>query len=169
MKVSECHIANPAGSDTGPEMNAVVDPICGHPWGKATVVSAGEEVWALLQLQEKRGRAVIRVNQHKWVQMWQDSNPAAGLSTFITKRPAVLRVSVCVCAQSCPALGEPMDCSPSGSSIHGIFEARILHWATSSSRGSSQPRNWTRVLWSSALAGGFLTTSTTWEAPAILL
>ena len=106
MKVSECHIANPAGSDTGPEMNTVVDPICGHPWGKATVVSAGE-VWALLQLQEKRGRAVIRVNQHKWVQMWQDSNSAAGLYTFITKRPAVLRVSVCVLLSHVQLLASP--------------------------------------------------------------
>jgi len=38
-----------------------------------------------------------------------------------------------------------MDCSPQGSSVHGIFQARILEWVTiSSSRGASQPkdRNW---------------------------
>ena len=36
---------------------------------------------------------------------------------------------------------EPMDCSPPGSSIHGIFQSRILEWvAISYSRGSSQPR-----------------------------
>ena len=29
-------------------------------------------------------------------------------------------------AQSCPTLCDPMDCSPSGSSVHGIFQARIL-------------------------------------------
>ena len=29
-------------------------------------------------------------------------------------------------AQSCPALCDPMDCSPPGSSVHGIFQARIL-------------------------------------------
>ena len=40
----------------------------------------------------------------------------------------------------------PMDCSPPGSSVQGIFQARILEWvAISSSRGSSQPRNRTRV------------------------
>ena len=40
-----------------------------------------------------------------------------------------------------------MDCSPSGSSVHGIFQARILEWvAISSSRGSSQPRNQTQIL-----------------------
>ena len=31
-------------------------------------------------------------------------------------------------AQSCPTLSDPMDCSPPGSSIHGIFQARVLEW-----------------------------------------
>ena len=31
-------------------------------------------------------------------------------------------------AQSCPTLSDPMDCSPPGSSVHGIFQARILEW-----------------------------------------
>ena len=31
-------------------------------------------------------------------------------------------------AQSCPTLSNPMDCSPPGSSIHGIFQARVLEW-----------------------------------------
>ena len=45
-------------------------------------------------------------------------------------------------AQSYPTLCEPMDCSPPGSSAHGIFQARILEWvAISFSRGSSQPRS----------------------------
>ena len=40
----------------------------------------------------------------------------------------------------------PMDCSPPGSSIHGIFQARVLEWAAISfSRGSSQLRDWTQV------------------------
>ena len=34
----------------------------------------------------------------------------------------------CVCAQSCPTLCDPMDCSPPGSSVHGISQARILKW-----------------------------------------
>ena len=43
-------------------------------------------------------------------------------------------------AQSCPTLCNPMDCSPPGSSIHGVFQARVLEWvAISFSRGSSQP------------------------------
>ena len=48
--------------------------------------------------------------------------------------------------QSCPTLCNPMDCSPQGSSFHGIFQARILEWvAISSSRGSSQPRDLTHI------------------------
>ena len=31
-------------------------------------------------------------------------------------------------AQSCPTLGDPMDCSLPGSSVHGIFQTRVLEW-----------------------------------------
>ena len=49
-------------------------------------------------------------------------------------------------AQSCPTLCDPMDCSLPGSSVHGIFQARILEWvAISFSSGSSQPRDRTQV------------------------
>ena len=47
-------------------------------------------------------------------------------------------------AQSCPTLCDPMDGSLPGSSVHGIFQARVLKWvAISFSRGSSWPRDWT--------------------------
>ena len=49
-------------------------------------------------------------------------------------------------AQLCPTLCGPTDCSPSGSSVHGILQARILEWvAISFSRGSSRPRDRTQV------------------------
>ena len=45
-------------------------------------------------------------------------------------------------AQSCPTLCDPMDCSLPGSSVHGIFQARVLEWvATSFSRRSSWHRD----------------------------
>ena len=48
--------------------------------------------------------------------------------------------------QSCPTHSDPMDCSLQVSSVHGIFQARILEWvAISFSRGSSPPRDQTRV------------------------
>ena len=49
-------------------------------------------------------------------------------------------------AHSCPTLCDPMDCSPPGSSVQGISQARILAWvAHSFSRGSSWPWNWTCI------------------------
>ena len=49
-------------------------------------------------------------------------------------------------AQLCPILCDPMDCSPPGSSIHGILQARILEWITIPfSRGSSLPRDQTHI------------------------
>ena len=54
-------------------------------------------------------------------------------------------------AQSCPTLCNPGDCSPPGSSVHGILQARILEWvAISFSRVSSRPRDRTQV---SCIAG----------------
>ena len=66
----------------------------------------------------------------------------AGL-TF-TSNPQTLNESEV--AQSCPTLCDPVDCSPPGSSIHGILQARILEWvAISFSRESSQHRDLTQV------------------------
>ena len=56
-------------------------------------------------------------------------------------------------------LCDPMDCSPPGSSAHGILQARILEWvAISSSRGSSHPEIKPTSLVSPELAGRFFTT-----------
>ena len=65
-----------------------------------------------------------------------------------------LAVHMCVLvAQSCRTVCGPMDYSPPGSSVHGILQTRILEWvAVSFSRGSSQPRDRTRV---SCIAGRF--------------
>ena len=57
--------------------------------------------------------------------------------------------------QSCPTLCNPRDCSPPGSSAHGIIQARILEWvAIFFSRGSSRLRDRT---WVSYLVGRFFT------------
>ena len=55
-------------------------------------------------------------------------------------------LKVKVKSQSCPTLCDPVDCSPPGSSVHGILQARVLEWvAISFSRGSSRPRDQTQV------------------------
>ena len=66
-------------------------------------------------------------------------------------------------------LCNPMDYVPQGSSVHGISQARILDWVSMpSARGSSWSRDraWVSygIPWQ-ALAGGFFTINTTWEAP----
>ena len=66
-------------------------------------------------------------------------------------------------AQSCPTLCDPVDCSLPGSSVRGIFQARILEWAAIYfSRGSSRPRDWTM---SPALQGRL---STIWTPGLVL-
>ena len=60
-----------------------------------------------------------------------------------------------IVAQTCLSLCHLMDCSPPGSSVHGISQARILQWvAIPFSRGSSQTRDRTQV---SHIAGRFFT------------
>ena len=55
-------------------------------------------------------------------------------------------LTACVLTQSCTTLCDPLDCSPPGSSVHGILQARILEWvAMPFSRGSSQSRHQTCV------------------------
>ena len=76
---------------------------------------------------------------------------------------------MCVCSvtQSSPTLCDPMVCSPPGSSVQGISQARTLEWvAMFSSRGSSDPGIEPT---SPALAGGFLTSELPGKLQAILL
>ena len=62
---------------------------------------------------------------------------------------------MCLVAQSCPTLFDPLDCSPPGSSVHGMLQARILEWVVMpSSKGSSQTRDKNQV---SGIAGRFFT------------
>ena len=73
-----------------------------------------------------------------------------------------LQVLKVLAAPLCPTLWNPMDCSPPGSSVHEILQARILVWlAISFSRGSSQCRDW---IWVSHITGRFFTIWATREA-----
>ena len=65
----------------------------------------------------------------------------------------------------CPILCTPVDCSPPGSSVHGILQARILEWVVMpSSRGSSRTTDWTPVSYVYCIGRWVLTPNTTWEA-----
>ena len=65
---------------------------------------------------------------------------------------------VCVCVCGVWLFSDYMDCSPPGSFVYGIFQARILQWvAISSSRGSSHPKDWTQVPCIFCITGEFFT------------
>ena len=67
-------------------------------------------------------------------------------------------------AELCLTLCFSNDCSPPGSSVHGILQARILEWvAMPSSRGSAQHRDWTRVSCISCIGRQILYHCATWE------
>ena len=99
--------------------------------------------------------------------------PCAGSTVLTTGPPQVspklyksnMIPQLCVHAksfQSCLTLCDAMDCSPLGSSDHGILQARILEWvAISFSRGSSQPRDQILISYVSCIG---ITFNTSWEA-----
>ena len=72
-------------------------------------------------------------------------------------------------AQSCPALCDPMGCSPPGSSVLGILQARLLEWvAVPSSSRSSQPWNQTHISSVSCIGRRHFTTSSHLESLSCL-
>ena len=83
----------------------------------------------------------VSFNSNPKERQWQRMFKLLHNCTYLTHSEWVSEI-----AQSCPTPCDPMDYSLSGSSIHGIFQARVLEWiAISFSRGSSWPRNWTQV------------------------
>ena len=61
---------------------------------------------------------------------------------FYNEKVQAFKKKIMLCAPSSPTLCDPMDCSLPGSSVHGIFQARILQWVAFSPSGeSSQPRD----------------------------
>ena len=87
-------------------------------------------------------------------------NPAQALTVFSLYHFLAVKVK-------CPTLCNPINCSLPGSSVHGIFQARVLEWvAISFSRGSSQPRDQTQV---SCIIGRCFTVSATREVIPYLL
>ena len=105
----------------------------------------------------------FQANLWTFMMEWRWDRPKAKPMGFWQKRKAEksshvlgsMCMQACMCAQSfqlCLTLCDLMDCSPPGSSVHGILQARLLEWvALPSSRGSSQPRDWIEVF---CIAGG---------------
>ena len=96
-----------------------------------------------------------------WGSTRQAADPEEG-SNIRPLRPLYLH------GQLCPALYDCMDCSPQGSSVHGIFQARILEWvAISYSTWSSQPKYQTCISGVSCIFRWILYHRAIWEASVI--
>ena len=109
-------------------------------------------VWIINTLNFSKFHTVLDLNRVWWNLF----------SVKLHQEIQICEVKVCEVAQSCPTVCDPTDCSLPGSSIHGIFQARVLEWvAISFSRGSSWPRDRT---WVSHTAGRLFTIWATREA-----
>ena len=98
----------------------------------AQILLGSDSAWVMLmgrELGETGSKCLPSANSCAYVISFTPHNRAMGV------------ILACVCAkllQSRPTPCDPMDCSPQGSSVHGILQARILEWVTMpSSRGSS--------------------------------
>ena len=89
--------------------------------------------------------------------------PTLFLLRYVRKMISQWLLYVCPIARLCLTLYYALDCSPSGSPVHGISQARILEWvATSSFRRSSWSRHRALI---SCIGGWILYPLDTWEAP----
>ena len=85
--------------------------------------------------------------KYKWIKC---PNQNTEISRMDLKKKAwpnyMLSIRDWLLKRSSPTLCDPMDCSPRGSSVHGILHTRILEWvAISFSRGCSRARDWTQL------------------------
>ena len=133
-----------------------------HPFVLSLFRSLNSPLLSTLHLQDAVLGAVDEVTMQEML-----SSPQ---QTWKTNEGGKSNLHVCVrsVTQSYLSLCDPTDCSPSGSPIHGIFQARILEWvAISYSRGSSCPRDWTQVSCISGFGRWILYHCTIWEAICI--
>ena len=90
--------------------------------------------------------------------IYPPTHPSIHPPIHLSIHPSNQFVYTFLVTQSCPALCDPLDCSLPGSSVHGIFQARILKCVTISfSRRSFLFRNQICISWVSSIAGGFFT------------
>ena len=112
--------------------------------------------WRIPWIKEPdRSQSMESQSQNDWVtniftlslsmtSCWLQRQSHSKLWCYRLKKFTLSSSSVCIHAQSCLTLCNSMNCSPPGSSVHGLLQARILEWvAISFSKGSSPPRDQT--------------------------
>ena len=120
--------------------------LSGEPHGQRSL--AGYSPWVT-----KSQTRLKQLSAPKWTGCEQPARAGVEPGRYdLTGTRVLLRgtyVSGSVSPSLCLTLGDPVDCSPPGSCVHGILQARVLEWvAIPFSRGSSWPRDW---IWSPAL------------------
>ena len=141
--------------------------ICWRNWALINVLCASHKCITLWTF------SGVKKNAFLW--SWSDREPNNGtnilLQNLLNGNFIYKYVCVCVCvcvrerAQSCLTLHHSVDCSPPGSSVCGILQARILEWiGISFSRGSSLPRGQTQVSCVSFIGKQILYHCTTWKS-----
>ena len=123
--------------------------------------STGQQKGMLVEENVTQRSGFFQSLQHPLVERWTKSDEMDSVLLSVpricsaTSDPELVLVQVtqrvcttlccavlCLAAQLCPTLCDPVDCSPPRSSVHGISQARALEWAAIPfSRGSSQPRD----------------------------
>ena len=99
--------------------------------------------------------------------LWSDNPDIETVGQIATSETWTACCCCCLVTQLCLTLCDSTDCNLPGSSVHGIFWAGIPEWvAISFSKGSSQPRDGTRISWVSCIGRRVLYHWATWEAPA---
>ena len=84
---------------------------------------------------------------HRLYSPWNSPGQNAGVGSLSVLQ-GIFKLVCVQLLQSCLTLCDPMGCSPPGSSVHGILQARILEWvAMPSSMGSFWPWDWTCICW----------------------
>ena len=95
-----------------------------------TAISILENIFLFQTVKVKvKSLSHVRLFATQWTAAYQ-APPSMGFSRpeYWSRLPCPSLMRESEVAQSCPTLSNPMDCSPPGSSIHGIFQARVLEW-----------------------------------------
>ena len=116
------------------------------PLEKGMVIHSSILAWRIPGIEKSGGLQSVGSQRvrHDWA-------PSLSLFTFLLQRMKVKSESEV--AQLCPTLSDPMDCRLTGSSIHGIFQARVLEWGANVNLGKVLEMVSDREAWHAAVHG----------------
>ena len=122
---------SPGEGNSNPfQYSCLENPMNRGAW-QATVHGGHKQTLLLLQLLSRFSRvrlcATPKTAAHQAPRPWDSPGKNTGVGCHFLLQCMKVK-SESEATQSCPTLSDPMDCSPPGSSVHGIFQARVLEW-----------------------------------------